>query len=150
MQIVSNTEEVVQRCSAKKVFLEISQNSQQSTCARVSFLIKLQAWHMCFPVNFVKFLRKPFFIEHLWWLLLLIEKEGKNKFSAVPILSLQRLLYNRIKIDICTCLLDCSAKKVFDFSYISCSVFKYSCSCNLKNRVIPFNDNREKHNHCLI
>ena len=35
-------EAVVQRCSAKKVFLEISQNSQQSTCARVSFLIKLQ------------------------------------------------------------------------------------------------------------
>ena len=28
----------------KKVFLEISQNSQESTCARVSFLIKLQTW----------------------------------------------------------------------------------------------------------
>ena len=28
----------------KKVFLEISQNSQENTCARVSFLIKLQAW----------------------------------------------------------------------------------------------------------
>ena len=27
----------------KKVFLEISQNSQESACARVSFLIKLQA-----------------------------------------------------------------------------------------------------------
>ena len=27
----------------KKVFLEISQNSQKNTCARVSFLIKLQA-----------------------------------------------------------------------------------------------------------
>ena len=27
----------------KKVFLEISQNSQESTCVRVSFLIKLQA-----------------------------------------------------------------------------------------------------------
>ena len=27
----------------KKVFLEISQNSQESTCARVSVLIKLQA-----------------------------------------------------------------------------------------------------------
>ena len=24
----------------------------------------------CFPVNFVKFLRTPFFIEHLSWLLL--------------------------------------------------------------------------------
>ena len=27
----------------KKVFCEISQNSQENTCARVSFLIKLQA-----------------------------------------------------------------------------------------------------------
>ena len=33
----------VQRCSVKKVFLEILQNSQENTCARVSFLIKLQA-----------------------------------------------------------------------------------------------------------
>ena len=38
------TKAVVQRCSIKKVFLEISQNSQENTCARVSFLIKLQAW----------------------------------------------------------------------------------------------------------
>ena len=22
----------------------------------------------CFPVNFTKFLRTPFFIEHLWWM----------------------------------------------------------------------------------
>ena len=29
-----------QRCSVKKVFLEISWNSQENTCARVSFLIK--------------------------------------------------------------------------------------------------------------
>ena len=36
----------------KKVFLEISQNSQENTCARASFLIKLQS------------------VEHLWWLLL--------------------------------------------------------------------------------
>ena len=33
-------EAVVRRCSVKKVFLEISQNSQENTCARVSFLIK--------------------------------------------------------------------------------------------------------------
>ena len=53
-----------QRRSEKKMFLEISQNSQENTCARVSFLIKLQAlqrlWHRCFPVNFAKFLRTPF------------------------------------------------------------------------------------------
>ena len=72
-----NSEAVARRCSVKKVFLEISQNSQENTCARVSFLIKLQAsgllkkrfWHRCFPVNFTKLLRIPFLIEHLRWLL---------------------------------------------------------------------------------
>ena len=33
-------------------------------------LLKKKLWHRCFPMNFVKFLRTPFFIEHLWWLLL--------------------------------------------------------------------------------
>ena len=33
----------IQRCFVKKVFLEILQNSQENTCARVSFLINLQA-----------------------------------------------------------------------------------------------------------
>ena len=37
------SEVVVQRCSVKKVFLTISQNVHEKTCARVSFLIKLQA-----------------------------------------------------------------------------------------------------------
>ena len=35
------SEAVVQRCSVKEVFLEISQNLQENTCVRVSFLIKL-------------------------------------------------------------------------------------------------------------
>ena len=43
-------EAVSRRCSVKKVFLEISQNSQKNTCARVSFLIKLQT-EAC---NFIK------------------------------------------------------------------------------------------------
>ena len=34
---------VVQRCSVRKVLSETSQNSQENTCARASFLIKLQA-----------------------------------------------------------------------------------------------------------
>ena len=51
------------KCSVK-VFLEISQNSQENTSAKASYLIKLQAsWHRCFLVNFVKFLRTPFFTE---------------------------------------------------------------------------------------
>ena len=37
------SEVVVRRCSVKKVFLEISQNSQENTCTKDSFLIKLQA-----------------------------------------------------------------------------------------------------------
>ena len=41
-------EAVVQRGSVKMVFLEISQNSHENTCARVAFLIKLQA------CNFIK------------------------------------------------------------------------------------------------
>ena len=36
-------EAVVRRCSVRKVFLQISQYSQENTCARVSFLITLQA-----------------------------------------------------------------------------------------------------------
>ena len=35
---IESIEAVVQRCSAKKVFLEVSQNIQEITCARVSFL----------------------------------------------------------------------------------------------------------------
>ena len=71
---------VARTCSVKKMFLKIAQNSQENTCARVSFLkvaglrpatlLKKRPWHRCFPVNFVKFLRTPFFTEHLWWLLL--------------------------------------------------------------------------------
>ena len=34
------SEPVTRRCSVKKVFLEISQNSQENTCARVSFFKK--------------------------------------------------------------------------------------------------------------
>ena len=42
LEKVQFTETVSQKYSVKKVFLEISQNSQENTCARVSFLIKLQ------------------------------------------------------------------------------------------------------------
>ena len=51
-------------------------NSQENTCARASFLIRL--WHRCFPVNFVKFLRTRLFIEHFWWLLLAIKSLNKE------------------------------------------------------------------------
>ena len=39
-----------------------------------NFKIKKRLWHRCFPVNFAKFLRTPFLIEHLRWLLLYSQK----------------------------------------------------------------------------
>ena len=63
-------EAVTRRCSVKKVFSKISQNSQENTCARVSFLIKLhqdealfkkRLWHRCFPADFATFFRTFFF-----------------------------------------------------------------------------------------
>ena len=42
-------EAVVRRSSVKKMFLEISQNSQENTCARDSFLVTLQS-----SGNFIK------------------------------------------------------------------------------------------------
>ena len=68
------------RCSVKKLFLEISQNSQENSCARVSFLIKLQPWgkkrlwHRCFPLNFSKFLRTPLLQNTSGWLLPIVRK----------------------------------------------------------------------------
>ena len=39
---LENVSSNFQRCSVKKVFLKISQNSQENICARAFFLIKLQ------------------------------------------------------------------------------------------------------------
>ena len=38
---------------------------------RPTTLLKKRLWHRCFRKNFAKFQRTPFFIDHLWWLLLL-------------------------------------------------------------------------------
>ena len=60
------------------MFLEISENLQESTCARVSFLIKLQAeaeacnfinketLAQVFSCEFCDIWKNTFFIEHLW------------------------------------------------------------------------------------
>ena len=57
-----------QRCSVNKVFLEISQNSQENACTRVSFLcnfIKNETLAQVFPCEFLK---TTFHNEHIWWL----------------------------------------------------------------------------------
>ena len=57
------------------MFLEISQNSQEHTCARVSFLIKLHAWAcnfikketlaQAFSIEFCEISISTYFTEHL-------------------------------------------------------------------------------------
>ena len=58
----------------KKVFLEISQNSQENTCARVSFLINLpqtcnfikkETLAQVFSCEFCEISKKTLFTEHL-------------------------------------------------------------------------------------
>ena len=42
---------------------------------RPAILFKKRLWHRCFPLNFAKFLRTPFFTEHLQWLLLFRQRQ---------------------------------------------------------------------------
>ena len=56
-RLVAITEAATGLDLLKKVFLKISQNSQQNTCARVSLLIKLQASETGFLTFLTKFLK---------------------------------------------------------------------------------------------
>ena len=89
----SHTEAASRGVLYENMFFKFSQNSQENTCARVSFLIKLQAlglrpgtlltkrlWHRYFPVNFVKFLRTPFLQNPSTRLLLLMVKRKTRVF----------------------------------------------------------------------
>ena len=66
------SEAVTQRCSVKKVFLEISQSSQENTYARSPFLIRVPFCSLAqlFSCEFYEISRTTFFAEHLRWLLL--------------------------------------------------------------------------------
>ena len=70
------------RSSRREVFRKIGvlKNFEKFTgkhlCQRPATLLKKRLWHRCFPVDCTKFLRTPFFIEHLWGLFL---KLTKNK-----------------------------------------------------------------------
>ena len=55
---------------------KVSQSSRSSRpevfcCLLPATSLKKRLWHRCFPMNFVKFPRTPFFIEHFWCLLLI-------------------------------------------------------------------------------
>ena len=43
--IMVTSEAVIQRCSVKKLFIEVSPNSQENTCARDSFVVEIVSYH---------------------------------------------------------------------------------------------------------
>ena len=43
---------------------------------RHATLVKKRLWHICFPVNFVKILRTPFYTSGDWFLTGLLSKQG--------------------------------------------------------------------------
>ena len=66
------------RCSVKSCSYKFRKIQRKTPVSESLFfspetLLKKRLWPRCFPRNFVKFLRTPFFIEHLWWLLLMIK-----------------------------------------------------------------------------
>ena len=72
---IQNPEAVDQSCSVKKVFLKISQKSQERKRLRdPETSLKKKLRQRCFPVNFAEFLRTTSFIEYLRWLLLIFIK----------------------------------------------------------------------------
>ena len=60
------SEAVARRCSVKKVFLKISQNSQERTCARVSVPATLLKKRLtqAFSSELWEFFKNTFFTEH--------------------------------------------------------------------------------------
>ena len=83
--------------------LKIIAISQQNTCVEVFFnkiaglqacnFIKKRLQHRCFPVKFTKFLRTPFFTEHLQWLFLPFLQMGFNCPKATEQLKGKSLLF---------------------------------------------------------
>ena len=54
------------RHTLKELIVRFQKQPPQLFCnKRCAILLKKRLWHRCFPVNFAKFLRTPFFTEHL-------------------------------------------------------------------------------------
>ena len=69
------------------MFLGIPKNSQENTCVRVSFLIKLQASVQVFSCEFYEISKDTFFTEHLRWLLLSVRITSNGQLFPYHALS---------------------------------------------------------------
>ena len=121
------TEAVARRCFIKKVFLEILQDSQENTCARFSFLIKLQVSGLqlyqkrdnfikkeilaqVFSCEFCEISKNIFFLQNTRWLLLTLGKlfiHMTKGFGlrvvplAIPLKSVAGLDFTLLSLTIC-------------------------------------------------
>ena len=73
---------------------------------RPTTLLKKRLWYTCYPVNFAKFLRTPFLIEHLPWLLLFTDdaiplRNFKFRTSYRRPLDVQRTSHAHREIYLC-------------------------------------------------
>ena len=78
-------------CCEKSVLRNFTKFTGKNLCQSLFFnivarlmpatLLKKRLWHKCFPVNFAKFLRTPFLIEHSRWLLLILLTDNISKLQ---------------------------------------------------------------------
>ena len=69
---------------------------------RPATLLKKRFWRTCFPMNSAKFLRTPFLIEHLRWLLLMnvVSFNTKTHYQALQLsLTMFKTISNRLKVN---------------------------------------------------
>ena len=123
-------EAVAGRCSVRKEFLKISQNSQESTCVGVSFLIELLAYFIkkrgsntsVFPWILWNFQRR-LFIEHLRWQFLNVMKKFSKtvlKCTKTSKLFWETILeYTKTLLEFHQTFLECSSRKVLKY-YLYC------------------------------
>ena len=78
---VSRSTETSRRSSNKKIVRSSHRRCSVKKGVLKNFT-KFTVKHLCFPVNFVEFLRTPFFTEYRWWLFLHLRRFFKSKTQA--------------------------------------------------------------------
>ena len=95
--MVLNTETVAQKCSIKKVFLQILQNSQENKVEACNF-VKAETLAQVFSRELWEIWKKTFFIEHRRWLLPSIRLGTTKIVFAITIqMTMQHFLFQRSK-----------------------------------------------------
>ena len=89
------------------VMIKIADKPWQIIGLRSATLLRKRLWHSCFPVNFAKFIRTPFFIEQYcgcFWKVLLsialfrVKRKMKIKVSPFSFLMSTFVSLNELKI----------------------------------------------------